>query len=233
MKKIITDINKLTLELQSVKGVLNYQSKLSELTRSDLCTELSNVMAAKHNLMMFPSGLDEYFEKQKIVTDLTDKATAICFFEFGQSVVLDYASGDLRPFNELVNNINEEVARQKMNPEQHGSMLLYRLSERLEKSIRSITLTQFEEFNPVKTEMARAIYNECLWFQDKVGNIIGTVVLDTIDNNFSYIIQGRDQNGLFHCIKADTDFDTRDEAEQSIINTMESIADSKKSVFPQ
>ncbi len=81
--------------------------------------------------------------------------------------------------------------------------------------------------------MARAIYNECLWFQNKVGNIIGTVVLDTIDNNFSYIIQGCDQNGSFRCIKADTDFDTRDEAEQSIINKMESIADSKESVFPQ
>lgn len=118
-------------ELQSEEGVRIYLSKLSELSRSDLCSELSNVLATKHNLMMVPSGLNDYAEKQEIVTDLTDKATAICIFEFGQPIIFGYADGDLRPFNELLNNIDEDVAQQNLSPDQHGSMILHRLKERL------------------------------------------------------------------------------------------------------
>ncbi len=128
---VITPVFEPVPELQSEEGVRIYLSKLSELSHSDLCSELSNVMAAKHNLMLVPSGLNDYDKKQEIVTDLTDKATAICIFEFGQSVIFGYADGDLRPFNELLNNIDEDVAQQNLSPDQHGSMILHRLKERL------------------------------------------------------------------------------------------------------
>ena len=129
MKIIITSPIEPIPELQSEEGVHAYLSKLSELSRSDLCVELCSVMAAKHNLMSLPSGLNEYSEKQTIVTDLTDKATAICIFEFGQATIFGFASGDLRQLNELINNIDEGVAQQDLEPEQHGSMIFRKLSE--------------------------------------------------------------------------------------------------------
>jgi len=127
----ITSPENPTPELQSEAGVLNYQAKASELTLPDLCIELSNVMAAKHNQMQVPLGLRNHLENQTIVTDLTDKAVVICFVHFGQPKVLEYCGGDLRKFNALVNEVDEEVAQQDMKPAQHGSIMLGILGERL------------------------------------------------------------------------------------------------------
>jgi hypothetical protein len=118
-------------ELQSEAGVRNYLSKISKLTRSDLCAELSCVMAAKYNIMSGQTGLSDYRKKQEIVNDLNDKTAVICMAEFGQPAVFGYAGGDMRSFNELVQNIDNEVAQMDLEPAQHGNMLLSKLSEHL------------------------------------------------------------------------------------------------------
>ena len=128
---IITSAFQPTPELRTEEGVRNYLSKLSKLTRSDLCAELASVMAAKYNIISGQVGLDEYTNKQEIVNDLNDKATVIFISEFGQSAVFGYAGGDLRSFNELVAKIDNEVAELDLSPDQHGSMLLRKLREYL------------------------------------------------------------------------------------------------------
>jgi len=130
-KIIITSPINPEAEVQTEEGILTYFSKISKLSHPDLCTELSNVMATKHNLMMLPAGINEFQEKQQIVTDLTDKAVAICILKFGRSIIFEYGNGDLRPFNELVNSIDEEVASLNLNPMKHGCTLLDRLKEKL------------------------------------------------------------------------------------------------------
>ncbi len=129
MPTIITSPIDPTPELQSEEDVRIYLSKLSDLSRSELCAELSNVMAAKHNLIMVPSSPAEAIEKQKIVSDLTDKAATICILEFGQSVVFGWGDGDLQPFNELLNDFDQEVAKQDYSPAEHGNALLYALNK--------------------------------------------------------------------------------------------------------
>ena len=90
-------------------------------------------MAAKHNLMLIPSSITEYREKQEKVTDLTDKAVLICIHEFGQETVMGYGGSDIRKFNALVNEIDEEVAQEDQAPDQHGCMVLRKLSQILTK----------------------------------------------------------------------------------------------------
>lgn len=118
-------------ELQSEEGLRNYFSRLSSLERSKLFVEFSNVRAAKRNLMSMPTGLNDFFETQTLVTDLTDKSVAICMFVFGQPAVLSYNDGDLRSFNGLVNEIDDEVANLDLEPERHGEQLLKRIGEHL------------------------------------------------------------------------------------------------------
>lgn len=120
-----------TPELQTETGVHNYISKLSKLTRSDLCAELSCVMAAKYNIMSGQAGLNDYTKKQELVNDLNDKAVVILMSVFGQSTVLGFAGGNMRSLNELVQNIDEEVAHLDLNPDQHGNLMLSKLSELL------------------------------------------------------------------------------------------------------
>ena len=135
------------LELQSKDDAQNYLAKIAELNHQELCIELSNVMAAKHNKMVVPSDLGNYIEKQAIVTELTDKATLICFVYFGQSFILEYWGQDLREFNKFVNDVDEKVAQLdidgqlNMQPDQHGNNMLealaFKMNHPLKKDMRA------------------------------------------------------------------------------------------------
>lgn len=142
MKTVITSPYIPVAEIQSEEGVSAYVSKLQKLTRAEFCTELSNVMAAKHNLIMIPAGADKALEKQKIVTDLIDKAVYICILEFGHEVILGYGGRDIRKFNILINKIDGDVAQKDMEPDQHGSVLLSKLSEILKTNDESKRLNK-------------------------------------------------------------------------------------------
>ncbi len=130
-KTVLTSPYDTVPELQSEEGLRHYLLRLSKLARPDLCIELSNVMAAKHNLMLVPSSINEFGEKQEKVTDLTDKAVAICIHEFGQDIIMNYGGRDLSKFNELVNSIDAEVAQENLYPNRHGCEMLKKLSQAL------------------------------------------------------------------------------------------------------
>jgi hypothetical protein len=80
---------------------------------------------------MLPTGLNDFHKTQTLVTDLTDKSTAICIFVFGQSAVFGYGGGDLNSLNDLINNIDDEIANLDLKPEQHGEQLLKRIGDYL------------------------------------------------------------------------------------------------------
>lgn len=130
-KWVITPVFDPKAEMQSKEGAEKYLSRISSLSPSDLCAELSNVLAAKHNLTMMPVRPDNYQKTQALVTDLTDKATVICMFAFGQQKVIDYGEGDTRKFNILLNELDSEIMMLDLKPQQHGEQLLKRLKEKL------------------------------------------------------------------------------------------------------
>lgn len=126
---IITDPFEPSPELQSIEGVQLYQSKLSKLSESEISIELSNVMTAKHNQMMLPASIDEYVDKQALVSDLTDKAMWICVTLFGQDAISAYAGDNLTRLNQLINELDNDVAQQDLEPEPHGSKLIRKLED--------------------------------------------------------------------------------------------------------
>ena len=131
MKTFITDPFNPIVEMQTEEGVSSYSKRLSELSRENLCVEFSNVMTAKHNLMLVPTGLNEYQEKQSKVTDLTDKALWICVFVFGAEPILNFNGNDASTFNQLITTLDEKVAKLDLPPEQHGSELLSNIGRNL------------------------------------------------------------------------------------------------------
>lgn len=118
-------------ELQSEEGVRSYMLKLSRFNHSKVCIEFSNVMSAKYNLMSVPTGLNDFQKVQTLVTDLTDKALAICIFSFGQDTILSYCGRNLGIFNELINETDKIVVGLDLDPEHHGEQLLDRLRKHL------------------------------------------------------------------------------------------------------
>lgn len=120
------------VEVQSVDGVRQYCDRLSKFSYPDICIELSNVMSAKHNLMSIQTPLSEFAEKQTRVTDLTDKALWICIRVFGQDAVTNINKNNPSQLNELINELDQEVAQKDLEPEKHGATLLSKLGEMLE-----------------------------------------------------------------------------------------------------
>ena len=52
-------------EIQTAEDGQNYYAKVVQLNHQDLCIELSNVMAAKHNIKAAQSDLGNYIQNQK------------------------------------------------------------------------------------------------------------------------------------------------------------------------
>jgi hypothetical protein len=100
-------------------------------------------------------------------------------------------------------------------------------------AIKTLSKAQFDAFNPARGPMIGAIATEKAWFADDAGNVIGTVLLDRTDNDWNYVILGRDERGAFRWIQGDSSFETRDRAEQKLIEAMAKIEESGETVFPQ
>lgn len=108
-----------------------YSAKLNNASDIELYTELSNVMSAKHNLMMFPMSILERNEKQKIITDLTDKSTTIFMHKLGRDKLIEFSKGNLETFNSLVNTLDNQVSQLNLPPEEHGHLLIKTIEEML------------------------------------------------------------------------------------------------------
>lgn len=126
---VITDSFAPKQEVHTQQGVMKYLKDISRLSYENLCIEFSNVMAAKHNLTMVPSGINNAAENQRIVTDLVDKAFLICICKFGQERVSNFAKNDLTRVNKLIIQCDQEVAAHPVLPHEHGLRLFNKLEQ--------------------------------------------------------------------------------------------------------
>jgi len=99
--------------------------------------------------------------------------------------------------------------------------------------IKSITKHEYYSFNPAKNPAVDLISRDKEWYADKDRIIIGAVLLDTVDNDWVYIILGRDQAGTFRWIEGEVSIENRDKARESLIKKMKSILLTGQRVFPQ
>lgn len=120
------DENKIALNNRA--NLDKYFDLLKRISADDLCIELSNIMAAKHNLgSVF--GIHEYEEKQSLFADLNDRSQAICIFVFGKKLY-NY-SRNPREINQLINELDEKVAKIDLNSLERGKLLLKMIGDTL------------------------------------------------------------------------------------------------------
>ena len=100
-------------------------------------------------------------------------------------------------------------------------------------AIKSLTQSQFDAFNPQRAPGVEAIATEKSWFADDAGNVIGTILLDRSDNDWNYVILGRDESGAFRWIEGDSSFQTQELAQEKLIAAMTKLESSGEPVFPQ
>ena len=71
------------------------------------------------------------------------------------------------------------------------------------------------------------------WYADTNGNIIGMVFRDRTDNDWAYVILGRDERGHFRCFDIETCVATEGGARAGLVAAMKTVEASGQTEFPQ
>jgi hypothetical protein len=81
--------------------------------------------------------------------------------------------------------------------------------------------------------MADILAEELAWFRDPQEVVIGTVFRDITDDDFAFVLLGRDEHSQFRWIDGDSSFTTQTEATDGLRRAMDAALISGNIVFPQ
>jgi hypothetical protein len=89
------------------------------------------------------------------------------------------------------------------------------------------------EFHDLYEGPTLPIYEEVEWFADPLGRVIGTVVYDRTDNDWSYVVLGRDEHGTFRGIHNVVSLPDRETAAEQLRDRITEYLRIGVDVFPQ
>jgi HJR/Mrr/RecB family endonuclease len=95
-------------------------------------------------------------------------------------------------------------------------------------SLKEISLNKFEKYNHRSDPFANVIGEQRFWFADDDVNLIGTVILDKIDNDWSHVIMALDEDGQYRFTDGGVSDDTSHQAIEKLTQKMNEYADQGK-----
>lgn len=96
-------------------------------------------------------------------------------------------------------------------------------AEETGRSIGSLLKSEFDKLNPSRHPMAVVISEEKQWFADRDRNILGVVIKDKVDDDWLYILLGRDERAVFRAIDIGSSIKSRNEARRLLLSAMENF----------
>ena len=100
-------------------------------------------------------------------------------------------------------------------------------------SIKVISRQRFEALSFMRLGRVKLISEEQEWYTDDNENVLGVVILDKPDQDWLYVILGRDEVARFRAIDQDINFKTVAEARTALTQKMEEYARAGENMFPQ
>jgi len=98
--------------------------------------------------------------------------------------------------------------------------------------IRPISREQFDALQPTIKPMTRLRVEEREWFADEAGSIIGTITFDPAEEDWGWVILGRDERGAFRLTQIATRLPSHPEARTQLRDAMSQISATSKNEFP-
>ena len=86
--------------------------------------------------------------------------------------------------------------------------------------IKPISTARFEALCFMRRPTIKLYAEEREWYSDQDGNVLGIVLLDKIDHDWSYVVLGRDELARFSAIHQDVSYLTVDKAREALHNKM-------------
>jgi HJR/Mrr/RecB family endonuclease len=87
-------------------------------------------------------------------------------------------------------------------------------------AIRKISEREFYENSIQKNPMASVLGEEKKWFIDNDKNLLGIIVLDKIDKDWSYVVLAKDEDNEFRAVDVDASMQSMDYAENALLIKM-------------
>lgn len=82
--------------------------------------------------------------------------------------------------------------------------------------VKEITEDKFYSYNVLKHPMATMIGEEIKWFEDKENNLLGTLIRDKIDKDWSYVLMALEEDGNYRAIEVNASLDSEEIAENEL-----------------
>jgi hypothetical protein len=99
--------------------------------------------------------------------------------------------------------------------------------------MRKITKPQFDAFCYSRQPLIRVISREVAWYEAFDRKILGTIVFDFTDDDYGFVVLGRDAQRIFRCIHMGVSFQTLDEAEEALKASVDNYRNDGKELYPQ
>lgn len=99
--------------------------------------------------------------------------------------------------------------------------------------IYSILRKDFDSFEPARGPLIGEVIIEKEWYANSDYTILGTITFDLIDDDWGFVVLGRDQKEKFRFMEGDVSLHTRELARKQLFAHMKKVMKSGQSVFPQ
>jgi hypothetical protein len=99
--------------------------------------------------------------------------------------------------------------------------------------LKEISKSHFAILGMARLHFVNQIYEEREWWADEDERVIGVVVFDKIDDDWSYMVLGRDETGLFRGMDQGIELPSQASARANLKERLAHYSDSGAQVFPQ
>jgi len=100
-------------------------------------------------------------------------------------------------------------------------------------AIRPVSRRLFDSHRPTRGPLSPLVADEQEWFVNDEQSLLGILIRDKVDDDWGYVILGRDQRKRFRAIDAGVSFKKRETAREKLVRAMSDFAQSGVTVFPQ
>jgi hypothetical protein len=98
---------------------------------------------------------------------------------------------------------------------------------------RSLSQPRFEALLYRRSPFTWYLFKELEWWSTEDENLLATITLDGIDNDYAYVVLGRDETGVFRGVANHVSFSTQEEARAAMLEKMEVLSKDGAQEFPQ
>lgn len=104
---------------------------------------------------------------------------------------------------------------------------------KINNEVRRVSKARFEALSYARDPFVKQISEDIEWFSNPNNAVLGTILLDNIDNDYVAMVLGRDEAGVFRFIDCKHSIDLLETARKVLISKMESLSKKGDAEFPQ